>query len=44
MTDYCRELVKSKYDATEELKEAETIINALLLVVLLLKREQQSAQ
>jgi hypothetical protein len=39
MTDYCRDLMKAGGDVSEELKEAETTANALLLVVLLLKRE-----
>ncbi len=39
MTDYCRDMVRAKIDATAELNEAETFIRALLLVVLLLKRE-----
>lgn len=39
MTDYCRDMVRAKIDATAELNEAEAFIRALLLVVLLLKRE-----
>ncbi len=44
MTDYCREMVKHNIDATEELKDAETTIKAMLLVVLLLKREQNGVE
>lgn len=39
-TDYCRDLIRSGGDVTEELKELECTANGLLLVVLLLKREQ----
>ncbi len=44
MTDYCREMVKHRVDATEELQDAETTIKAMLLVVLLLQREQNGAE
>lgn len=39
-TDYCRDLTRAGFDATEELKELEVFANGLLLCVLLLKREK----
>lgn len=44
MTDYCREMVKADYEATEELEEAETLIRAALLVVLILQREHSGVE
>lgn len=40
LQDRCRDLIRSGADVTEELKELTGIGNALLLVALLLKREQ----
>lgn len=38
-TDYCRDLMKTHEDVSEELDELETTARALLLVALILKRE-----
>lgn len=38
--DYCRDLILSGADTSEELTELETTARGLLLVALLLKREQ----
>lgn len=37
--DYCRDLIRSGADVSEELNEMETTARGLLLVALLLKRE-----
>lgn len=43
METYCRDLIKSGGDPTEELKELEQTGHALVLVALLLKREWEKA-
>ena len=41
-TDYCRELMRSGADVSEELKELEATGHALVLVALLMKRESNN--
>lgn len=41
--DYCRELIRTGADVSEELKELEATGHALVLVALLLKREASNA-
>lgn len=42
MVDYCRDLKRSGADVSEELKELEGIGNGLLLLAMILKREQNT--
>lgn len=43
MTDICRDLIRAGANPTEELKEAETFIKALSLLLMVLQREAQAA-
>ena len=43
MIDHCRAMIRAKLDVTKELDDAETLISAELLVIKLLKREQEKA-
>src|SRR5690349_5486346 len=44
MTDYCREMIRAGIDTGDELEEAETITRALLLVILILQRENNGVE
>lgn len=40
--DYCRDMVRGRYDVTDELQELEAFANGLLLAVLLLKHQAKA--